>query len=237
MSRRMDMSSTTQVANLMVKHRRPHGSSRTKCVWSPTCWPLVGTTVRGSSVGTWMGNSTELGMSFCSSKNKDYSCRDTWMTSKWLEESRIWLPCGRIFWNLWISENQQHFLPTFIWDVLNVNARRTRVLLNNIKKCSNHESLLQQLKSYQGGRNLTQKSGRMVLRHGRTCSKCVARYCALANKKKNYCTKFQPHAWMITTSKKEELEAVGNLSNVCSQIVLKCLYLTRIGRLDILFGL
>ena len=27
--------------------------------------------------------------------NKDYSCRYTWMTSKWLEESRICVPCGR----------------------------------------------------------------------------------------------------------------------------------------------
>ena len=26
---------------------------------------------------------------------KDYSCRYTWTTSKWLEERRIWLPCGR----------------------------------------------------------------------------------------------------------------------------------------------
>ena len=32
---------------------------------------------------------------------------------------------------------------------------------------------------------------------------------------------------------KEELKSVGELSKVCSQIVLKCLYLARIGRLDI----
>ena len=33
--------------------------------------------------------------------------------------------------------------------------------------------------------------------------------------------------------KKEELESVGELSKVCSRIVLKCLYLARIGRPDI----
>ena len=33
--------------------------------------------------------------------------------------------------------------------------------------------------------------------------------------------------------KKEELELVGELSDVCSQIVLKCLSLARIGGLDI----
>ena len=31
----------------------------------------------------------------------------------------------------------------------------------------------------------------------------------------------------------EELKSVGELSHVCSQIVLKCFYLARIGRLDI----
>ena len=36
--------------------------------------------------------------------------------------------------------------------------------------------------------------------------------------------------------KQEELESVGELSQVCSQIVLKCLYLARIGRPDILWS-
>ena len=35
---------------------------------------------------------------------------------------------------------------------------------------------------------------------------------------------------------KEELGSVGDLSKVCSQSVLKCLYVARIGRLDILFS-
>ena len=37
-------------------------------------------------------------------------------------------------------------------------------------------------------------------------------------------------------SKGEELKSVGELSNVCSQIVLKCLYLAHIGRFDILWS-
>ena len=43
-------------------------------------------------------------------------------------------------------------------------------------------------------------------------------------------------AWMISKSKEEELETVGELSNVCARIVFKCLYLARIGRLDILWS-
>ena len=36
--------------------------------------------------------------------------------------------------------------------------------------------------------------------------------------------------------KKEELESVGEMSNVCTEIVLKCLYLVRIGGKDILWS-
>ena len=36
--------------------------------------------------------------------------------------------------------------------------------------------------------------------------------------------------------KEEERKSVGELSQVCSQIVLKCLYLARIGRPDILWS-
>ena len=36
--------------------------------------------------------------------------------------------------------------------------------------------------------------------------------------------------------KEEENESVGELSTVCSQIVLECLYLARIGRPDILWS-
>ena len=41
MSEYMDTSSTTQVAKIMVKHPRLGGSSCTKLVRSPACWPLV----------------------------------------------------------------------------------------------------------------------------------------------------------------------------------------------------
>ena len=42
-------------------------------------------------------------------------------------------------------------------DVLNVIVKRTKVLWTDTEKCSNHEFLQQELKSYQGGRSLTQR--------------------------------------------------------------------------------
>ena len=66
--------------------------------------------------------------------------------------------------------------------------------------------------------------------------KCVERYCELANK-----TTQQLHT--VSTPciddhhfKEEEMKSVGELSQVCSPIVLKCLYLARIGRPDILWS-
>ena len=64
--------------------------------------------------------------------------------------------------------------------------------------------------------------------------KCVERYCELANKTQQLYKVSTPciddHHF-----KEEELKSVGELSKVCSQIVLKCLYLARIGRPDILW--
>ena len=55
-------------------------------------------------------------------------------------------------------------------------------------------------------------------------------------RRRNNSTKYLLHASMTITSRKEETKSVGELSNTCSQIVLKCLYLARIGRFDILWS-
>ena len=54
-------------------------------------------------------------------------------------------------------------------------------------------------------------------------------------RRSNY-TRFLILVWTITKSKKEELENKCELSEVCSHIVLKCLYLAQIGRPDILWS-
>ena len=63
--------------------------------------------------------------------------------------------------------------------------------------------------------------------------KCVERYCELANKTTQ-------QLYIVSTPciddhhiKEEETKSVGELSNTCSQIVLKCSYLASIGRPDI----
>ena len=65
--------------------------------------------------------------------------------------------------------------------------------------------------------------------------KCVERYCELANKTTQQLYKISTPC-IDDHHFKEETKSVGELSNTCSQIVLKCLYLARIGRPDILWS-
>ena len=66
--------------------------------------------------------------------------------------------------------------------------------------------------------------------------KCAERYCELANKTTQQRYKVSTPCIDDHHFKEEDMKSVGELSQVCSQIVLKCLYLARIGRPDILWS-
>ena len=66
--------------------------------------------------------------------------------------------------------------------------------------------------------------------------KCVERYCELAIKTTQQLYKVSTPCIDDHHFKEEEMKSVGELSQVCSQIVLKCLYLARIGRHLIFYG-
>ena len=66
--------------------------------------------------------------------------------------------------------------------------------------------------------------------------KCVERYCEMANKTTQQLYKVSVPCIDDHHFKEEETKSVGELSQVCSHIVLKCLYLARIGRPDILWS-
>ena len=77
----------------------------------------------------------------------------------------------------------------------------------------------------------------MVLRYGGLCQEvCVERYCQLANETTQQLYKVSTPCIDDHHFKEEETKSVGELSHVCSQIVLKCFYLARIGRPDILWS-
>ena len=59
---------------------------------------------------------------------------------------------------------------------------------------------------------------------------CVERYCELAHEKVEQLYKVSSPCLDDHQFKQEELESFGEMSEVCSQIVSKCLYLARIER-------
>ena len=66
--------------------------------------------------------------------------------------------------------------------------------------------------------------------------KCVERYCEFANKITGQLYKVATPCMDDHQFKEEENETVGDLSTVCSQIVLNCLCLARIWRPEILWS-
>ena len=121
----------------------------------------------------------------------------------------------------------------YTWDVLKDNAKQAKILWTITEPCSNREFPREQLKNYHV-RTI------FVFLRGPTIWKVMPR-----NVWKDIVS------WPTTTQqlykvstpciddhhfKKVELKSVGELSKVCSQIVLKCLYLARIGRPDILLS-
>ena len=89
----------------------------------------------------------------------------------------------------------------------------------------------------QGGKNLTQRRLRGPTTWKGHAQKWVEGYCELANKKTEQLHKVSSPCLDDHQFKQEALESVGELSEVCSQIVLQCLYLARIGRPDILWSI
>ena len=65
---------------------------------------------------------------------------------------------------------------------------------------------------------------------------CVERYCELANRSTQQLYKVSTPCIDDHHFKEEDLKSVEELSDVCSQIDLKCLHLARIGRPDILWS-
>ena len=129
MFRHLDASPTTQVAEIMVKHWRSSGSPWTKFVRSPTCGTLVMETVWGSSVGTWMGKSTELEVSICSSKTRIILVgrRGCKMAAKKQNMAPMWKKVMEL---VDLDEPTSFLGHEKIWDALNVNVNRTKLLLS-----------------------------------------------------------------------------------------------------------
>ena len=156
-------------------------------------------------------------------------------TKKWLERSRIWLQVEEI------DEKHWSWRTNFIsWSrILGCTQRecnRMKLLLRNTHRCLNHVFLLEQLKSCQGGRSLTQS-----LWHGPTTWKDMLDFAL--SETVNWQTRKWSKYYKVSSPclddhqfKQEEPGSVGELSQVCSQTVLKLFVLVTNWKTDILWS-
>ena len=120
----------------------------------------------------------------------------------------------------------------FIWVALKENVKQTKILWTTSEPCVNREFPREELKNFHTLRIFVFLHGLYVMESH--AKKCVERYCELANKTTQQLYKVSTRCIDDHHFKEEEdMGSVGELSTVCSQIVLKCVYLTRIGRPDI----
>ena len=108
-------------------------------------------------------------------------------------------------------------------------GKPNEIIIDDYRKCSNHELLLEQLKITRLG-EVSRKNCRVVLRHGRRCSKMRWEILRTGEQKDRAVKQhFSSPCLDDHHFKKEALEPVQSC-------VLKCLYLARIGGLDILWS-
>ena len=134
-----------------------------------------------------------------------------------------------------VWENQHHSLTIFIWAALKESVKSARMLWQTTEICSNQgfSGAMEKLPD-------TRAPGKPDADTVSSCSndmeghakKCVERYHELANLTTEQLYKVATPCLDDHHFKEEEEEnvCVGELPTVCSHIVLKCLYLARIGR-------
>ena len=108
---------------------------------------------------------------------------------------------------------------------------RQDIVQGNMAESSKCCGKLQPNREITGMAKTSRTKSSVVLRHGRTCS--IMRWAILWVGKQESRATFEEFSSPCLDDhqfKQEELESVGEVSEVCSQIVLKCWYLARIGR-------
>ena len=200
----------------MVQYRRPSCSSWAESVRSSFGRTIMGKAIWWNPIAARLGKGFQLGMLIrAQSKKVILICVCG------LERNKTLIWCGNYTTKKSIWDSRHLSLIMNTWDALKDNVR-----------CSNRE--FQRVKKLPFPQNLRISSWSYDMEgHAK---KCVERYCELSNRTTQQLYKVSTPCIDDHHFKEEEMKSVGELSQVCSQIVLKCFYLARIGRPDILWS-
>ena len=163
-------------------------------------------------------------------REKDCSCLCMWTISNSVERNRTFIGLGKSSWICWFGRTNIMTWP--------------RLLGLHSKRMKNQQRYCWQFSTISAGAagklpssvRLNANISTWSYDMGGHAKKYVERYCELANETTQQPYKVSTPCLDDRQFKEEEWGSVGELSKVCSQIVLKCLYLARIGRPDILWS-
>ena len=220
------------MAKVMGQHGRSCRSSRKESVRSSSGRTIVGKAITESSIETRLGKGSKLGMFF---RNRVKGL----FLSVYVDVIKL-------------AGKKQIIDP--MWNVLvkGVDLGESTIFLDHVylgctqRECPTSKDIVDNY------RNMFESKLSAVATEKLPCSakpdanisswsydmeghakKCVERYCELANRTTQQLYKIANPCLEDHQFKEEELGSVGELSNVCSQIAVKCMYLARIGRPDI----
>ena len=157
---------------------------------------------------------------------KDYSYLCMWTISKWLERNKTLFRCGKV-----LNKEVDLGEPTSFFDHVYLRCTQrqcetSKDIVDNYRTMFDSRISLGGTEKLPCSENLCISSWSYDMEgHAK---KCVERYCKLANKTTQILYKVSSPCIDDHHFKEEDLKSVGELSKVCSQIVLKCLYLARL---------
>ena len=216
-----------KMAKIMVQYGRPSRSSWTKSVWSSSSMTVMGKAIWENPIEAWLWENSKLGMSLCSSwKRIILVCVCGWHKIGW-KETKSWS-------DVETTQQRSRFGRTNIFPGSCILGLYSTTMRNKQRYCG-------QSQNFSGSNWQITMLGKsaylfVALWHGGHAKKCVERYCELANRTTQQLYKVSTPCIDDHHFKEEDLKSVGELSKVCSQNFLKCLYLARIGRSDILLS-
>ena len=214
MSRHMDSSTTTPLALIMIQYGRPSRSSWAKYVRSSVGRIVMGKAFWESSIGARLGKNSvdEIKLAV-----KKQNINPTW---KVLDK------------DVDLGESTS-FLDRLYLGCTQRQCETSKILLTITEPCSNPEFPQEEQKKNPSLE--TPKISTWSYDMEGHAKKWMERCSELANKRTQQLYEVSTPCFGDHQCKEEEeLKPVGELSDVCSQIVLICLSLARIGRPDIL---
>ena len=191
-------------------------------------------TISDDPIEAWLGESSKLGMSLCTPSKRIF------FLSVYVDDIKL-------------AGKKQNLDP--MWKVLNkeVDLGEPTSLLDHVylgctqRQCQVSKDIVDNYRTMFESRISAVRTEKLPFPQNLRISswsddmeghakKCVERHCELANKTTQQLYRVSTPCIDDHHFKEEEKKSVGELSQVCSQIVLKCLYLGRIGRPDILWS-